>query len=263
MNKIIFKFLWNNKNPELVARETLLLPRERESLGILVPSMRSQALRIKFLLQLGNENMINIWTYLGRYWVASKIHKFTPQWNFLKKNNYPKNYDTYIPTHYDNAIKLTKTNIKEIKNKLITTKNIYNTIVNSLTKNYLLANKARWNFINNNKTLNWKQIWQNTFKAYNISYENNLYYKLLHRILYVNQKAYDNAKSKNNISPMCDRCSKYNETINHVFYDCKNRKKIWNTFEPIIKKLNPNSENNSMQNILGLNAINTKTKHKN
>ena len=90
MNKIIFKFLWNNKNPELVARETLLLPRERESLGILVPSMRSQALRIKFLLQLGNENMINIWTYLGRYWVASKIHKFTPQWNFLKKKQLPQ-----------------------------------------------------------------------------------------------------------------------------------------------------------------------------
>ena len=31
----------------------------------------------------------------------------------------------------------------------------------------------------------------------------------------------------------------------------------------MIKKLNPNSENNPMQNILGLNAINTKTKHKN
>ena len=42
--------------------------------------------------------------------------------------------------------------------------------------------------INNKALINWKQIWQNTFKAYNIPYENNLYYKLLHRILYVNQK---------------------------------------------------------------------------
>ena len=107
-----------------------------------------------------------------------------------KKNNYPKNYDPYIPTHYDDVINLTKTNIKEIKVKTITTKNIYNTIVGSLTKNYLLVNEARCNLINNNKALNWKQIWQNTFKAYNIPYENNLYYKLIHRILYVNQKTY-------------------------------------------------------------------------
>ena len=83
---------------------------------------------------------------------------------------------------------------------------------------------------------------------------------MLHRILYINQKTYDNAKNKNSISPVCDRCSKYNETIMHVVHNCRNRKKLWNTFEPIIKKLNPNSENNPMQNILGLNAINTENK---
>ena len=135
--------------------------------------------------------------------------------------------------------KLTKPTIKEIKNIIITTKNIYNTIIGRLTENYLLVNEGRWNLINNNKVLNWKQIWQNTFKAYNIPYENNLQYKLLHRILYVNKKTYDNAKNKNNIPPMCDRCSKYNETNIHVFHNCRNRKKIWNTFEPIIKKAEP------------------------
>ena len=71
---------------------------------------------------------------------------------------YPKNYDPYIPTHYDDIINLTKTNVKEIKTKMITTKNIYNTIVGSLTKNYLLVNEARWNLIDNNKALNWKKI---------------------------------------------------------------------------------------------------------
>ena len=47
---------------------------------------------------------------------------------------------------------------------------------------------------------------------------------------------------------MCDRCSKYNETLINVFYHCRNRKKIWNTFEPIIKKLDANSENKPIQN---------------
>ena len=97
INKIIFNFLWNNKNAETIARETLFLPRER-GFGILVPSIESQALRTKYSLQLGKKNNTNIWTYLGRYWVASKTHNFTPEWKFLKNNNYPKNYDPYIPT---------------------------------------------------------------------------------------------------------------------------------------------------------------------
>ena len=62
INKIIFKILWNNKKPEPIARETLFLPRERGGLGILVPSIESQALRTKYFLQLGNENNTNIWT---------------------------------------------------------------------------------------------------------------------------------------------------------------------------------------------------------
>ena len=71
------------------------------------------------------------------------------------------------------------------------------------------------------------------FKAYNIPYKNNLYYKLLHRILHLNQKTYDNAKRKDNISPMCDRCNKYNEILIHVFYYCRNREKKYG------KLLNP------------------------
>ena len=60
INKTVFKFLWNNENPEPIAQETLFPPRERGGLGILVPSIESQALRTKFLLQLGKENNINI-----------------------------------------------------------------------------------------------------------------------------------------------------------------------------------------------------------
>ena len=187
INKIIFSFLWNNKNPEPIARKTVFLPRERGVLGILVPSIENQALRTKKLLKLGKENNTNIWAYLGRYWVASKTHNFTHKSNFLKRNTYSKNYDQDIPKFYDDTIKLTKTNIKEIKKKETTTKNIFIAIVNSLTKNYLLARKVRWNTINS-QWLNWKQIWLNTYNAYNIPCQNNLYYKILHRILYVNQK---------------------------------------------------------------------------
>ena len=59
---------------------------------------------------------------------------------------------------------------------------------------------------------------------------------------------------------MCDRCNKQNETIIYALYNCRNKKKIWNTFEPIIKTLNKNWGNSPITNILGLNAINTEHK---
>ena len=50
-------------------------------------------------MKLGKENNNNIWTYLGRYWVASKIHNFTPEWNFLKKTTTLKTtIDIFQPT---------------------------------------------------------------------------------------------------------------------------------------------------------------------
>ena len=46
------------------------------------------------------------------------------------------------------------------------------------------------------------------------------------------------------------------------FMNVKVEKKIWKTFEPLIKKLSTKAENNPLQNILGLNAINTENKTK-
>ena len=46
----------------------------------------------------------------------------------------------------------------------------------------------------------------------------------------------------------------------HVFYQCKNKQKIWKTFHPIIKNLNTNAEDNPLQNILGLHTTNMEKK---
>ena len=42
-------------------------------------------------------------------------------------------------------------------------------------------------------------------------------------------KKHDNAKPKNSVSPVCDR---YNKTLIHVFYHCKNRKKYEKLLNP-------------------------------
>ena len=201
INKTIFSYLWKGSAAEPIARETLFLPRDRGGLGILVPLIQGQALRVKYLMQLRKKDNNNIWTYLGRYWVSSKIHNFTPHWQFLRSNIIPKNYDSYVPDCYSDIIPLTKENINEIFKKEPTTKNIYRTIVDKHTKKYEIASEMKWNSIRQ-EILPWKWIKQNTFNSYNIPHEKNIYFKILHRILYVNQKIYDNAYNKNSLSPI-------------------------------------------------------------
>ena len=65
INKIIFGYLWKWSAAKPIARETLFLPRDRGGLRILVPLIQGQALRIKYLTQLGKMDNNNIWTYLG------------------------------------------------------------------------------------------------------------------------------------------------------------------------------------------------------
>ena len=124
----------------------------------MAPLIEGQAFRIKYLLQLGKKDNTNIWTYLGRYWVSSKIHNFTPHWQFLCSNVITKNYDSYVPDCYSDILPLTKENINEILKKEATTKNIYRAIADKYTKRYEIASEMKWNSIRQ-EILPWKWMW--------------------------------------------------------------------------------------------------------
>ena len=70
-------------------------------------------------------------------------------------------------------------------------------------------------------------MWQNTFNFYNMPLENNIYFKMLHHVLYVDQKIYDNAYNKNNLSPFCDNCKTKREIMLHVLNECTDKYNIW------------------------------------
>ena len=157
INNIIFGYLWKGSAVEPIAREILFLPRDRVGLRILVPLIQGQALRTKYLLQLGKKDKNNIWTYLGRYWLSTKIHNFTPHWQFLRSNVIPKNYD--VPDSYSDILPLTRENINDIFKKETTTKNIYRTILDRHTRKYEIASEMKWNSIRQ-EILPRKLIWQ-------------------------------------------------------------------------------------------------------
>ena len=86
-------------------------------------------------------------------------------------------------------------------------------------------------------------------------HENNIYFKILHRVLYVNQKIYDNAYNKNNLSPFCNNCKTKRETILHALYECTDKYKIQKHFFHIITTLNSAAKMTSTNCVLILNAL--------
>ena len=103
--------------------------------------------------------------------------------------------------------------------------------------------------------LPWKCMWQNTFSSYNMPHENNIYFKILHRILYVKQKIYDNAYNKNNLSPFSNNCKTKTETILHPLYEYTEKYKIWKHFFHFITKLNSAAKMTSTNCVLIVNAL--------
>ena len=112
----------------------------------------------------------------------------------------------------------------------------------------------KWNRIRQ-AILPWKWIWQNAFSSYNMPRENNIYFKILHGVLYVNQKIYDNAYNKNKLSPFCNNCKTKRETILHALYECTEKYKIWQHFFHLITKLNSAAKMTSTNCVLILNAL--------
>ena len=149
---------------------------------------------------------------------------------------------------------LTRENINDIFHKETTTNNIYRTIVDRHTQKYKIASEMKWNSIRQ-EILSWKWMWQNTFNSYNMPQENNIYFWILHHVLYGNQKIYDNAYKKNNLSLFCNNCKTKTDTILHVLYECTDKYNIWKNFFEVIKKLSSAAKMTSMSCFLILNAL--------
>ena len=94
----------------------------------------------------------------------------------------------------------------------------------------------KWNSIRQ-EILPWKWMWQNTFNSYNMPHRNNIYYKILHRILYVNGNLYHNAYNKKNHNRFSNNCKTKGERILHTLYECTDKYKICKHFLQIINKL--------------------------
>ena len=85
------------------------------------------------------------------------------------------------------------------------------------------------------QNLDWQFYYKMPFICTIDTYSRSFQMKVLHNIIYTNEKLYRIGKVE---SAMCTFCNRYIETLNHLFYDCTFVQQFWkNVNEIFLKKL--------------------------
>ena len=95
----IFKYLWNNKKTEPIARKTTHLKQKFGELNLIEFEAHNYAMRIKYLLTLKQKKTPS-WKYLATNWSITDIHNYPKEYNFLMKNNRTKTLNGRKPFYY-------------------------------------------------------------------------------------------------------------------------------------------------------------------
>ena len=178
IHKKIFQYIWKNKQ-EPISRKTLFLNKKLGGLNLLEPQAHNMARRIKHILQLKQTQKIPPWKNLATYSLAIDIHNFSKDFRFLLDNNRTKTINGKKPYYYQDIIYYIKNENKDIKTlPNPTTKNIYQKIIQEGSKQHKVAGENLWK--TQLPTIEFSQIWKNTFTSYAQPFCKDLHYRVLH-----------------------------------------------------------------------------------
>lgn len=104
-------------------------------------------------------------------------------------------------------------------------------------------------------TIEFLQIWKNTFTCYMQPFCKDLHYRVLHYSTKTNQYMH---KCTRNINPECDYCRQIEVNI-HLFIQCLRIKDIWAFYQPTLTKL-MGKNYNTEHHLLTL-SVNKLSKH--
>ena len=169
-------------------------------------------MRIKHLLQLKQNHNPPTWKNIATYWLALDLHKISKCYHILIANNRMKTINNKRPFYYQDTIYYIKnenTKIQKIQNP--TTKNIYQEIIEHGLTQYKIAGEILWKKLL--PTLDFRQIWKNTYFSYAQPFRTDLHYKLLHYSTKTNEYMH---KCTNDINPHCNCCQQIENNI-HLF----------------------------------------------
>ena len=262
LQKMIFKMLWGDKDPEPIKREIIYLPKDRGGLGLLHIMTQGDALRLTHLFNIPKQIKTKLWVYYARYWLGRQLAKCDERWSFLCNNNtpiYTQQTDiNHVPYHYVKLLKIFKDNEKDVmEDKDKTTKSMYVILRKKIDETVEVPVQYTWQR-GYKKTIIWKKLWKHAYYSYNVGTIGDILYKTLHNCLptYVRMRKNRNKGNKNVTT--CQICGKSDETILHMFARCQYVREIWRIYQYIYEGFLPNVPFNYEDAVITLNIQDTK-----
>ena len=237
IERLMFAFLWNGRQIDPIQRRTIYQPKEKGGLGLKNPKLQQQALQLKFLKDILNEENRKSWLQLPRYWIGFRLSTLNPQWLFL--NTYPRvnpictrsctpYYKHLLETFKD----LDLSKLPEIK--LWTTRTFYSQLLEK-DEHPTHSFTTFWE----THRVNPARMWKHIYTSHALGPHQDVHFRFLHRVLPSNafMKKRFHSRGYQNINTNCASCPNKIETNEHIFFRCVAAKPILQYIYPSIQLL--------------------------
>ena len=236
INTIVFKYIYNYKEPHTIAHKELTLRVHQGGINVLDLELQQKALRISKLKHILDPTNDASWLVIPRLYTASTIIRYNTDWPFLASPDIPRidfqdpnNTHLNIPEYLYDIIKMLKDNKQaflSLKNP--TTRGIYDILLKQKLSTLRITGQNYWNTALGYE-LPWKNIWKTTYQSLETSKHLDTYFKFLHNSLASGQRL-THYKRTYNIN--CARCYIL-ETPLHMFATCPFARETWNKYHYI------------------------------
>ena len=161
--------------------------------------------------------------HLARYWLGRSV-AFRPEWQWLRSNTPAmaapgQNTNTYATLLAD--IHNIRPWLQQHPTTQLTTRKIYAELVSRISIS--ARSPGEWESETGEK-FSWSSIWGNAYGGLSTNWEGDLAWKILHRI--VKTKSYLHTVQNLDVPEACHRCGR-RETLNHIFLECPEARKVW------------------------------------
>lgn len=232
ITEAIFRFIWQ-KGTEYVKRDTIQQLRQHGGLNLPDLKLVSQAVKTKWALKITDKSITTDWALWARYNIGMVVATLKHEWDFLRRNDRPHRDGTSLPEWYREPRLFIQTRRDDLTAMIERGGSITTKSLRLLGDRKELRAEQKWRDQGVNADTVANQ-WESNWNGLNTSQEQDLRWRALHWSLPTRERL---SKWRGlQIPAHCPFCP-HTETMAHMFYECERLKKLWDSVNKILKKL--------------------------